>query len=327
MEKDAKIFIAGHEGMVASAIGKLLREKGYAGVIEKNADELNLLDVFAVKDFFQIEKPDYVFLPSYKSGSIQANIDYPAEFIYENLVVQNNIIHNAYLSGVKKLLFFGASCIYPKESPQPIKEEYLLTGELEPTSRPYAVAKIAGIEMCHAYNKQYKTKFISVIPATIYGPGDKFDAENSHVLSGLIRKFHEAKIKNQNEVVLWGSGNPKREFLYVDDLAEACVFLMNGDFDVDTFNKLSINPERSRRIDLINIGSGVDFAIKKLADKIKEITGFQGEIKWDSSKPNGVMKKLLAVNRLNSLGWKSCTELDDGINKTYKWFIDNYDRF
>lgn len=310
MEKDAKIFIAGYGGMVASAIGKLLREKGYASVIEKNADELNLLDVSAVKDFFQIEKPDYVFLPSYKSGSIQANTNYPAEFIYENLVVQNNIIHNAYLSGVKKLLFFGASCVYPKTSPQPIKEEYFLTGELETTSQPYAVAKIAGIEMCRAYNKQYKTKFISIIPATIYGPGDHFDPEKSHVLSSLIRKFHEAKIKGDKEVILWGSGLPRREFIYVDDLADACIFIINNDSD---FN-------------LINIGSGTDLTIKELAGKIKQITGFQGEIKWDISKPDGVMQKLLETSRLSSLGWKSRVGLDDGLKKTYQWFIDNYAR-
>lgn len=315
MEKDVKIFIAGGGGMIALAIAKALGKNGYANVIEKKFDELDLLDAVAVKDFFQTEKPDCVFLPSYKSGSIQANINHPAEFIYENLVVQNNIIHSAYLNGVKKLLFFGASCVYPKESLQPIKEAYFLTGALEQTSQPYAVAKIAGIEMCRAYNKQYGTKFISVIPATFYGPGDKFDAENSHVLSALIRKFYEAKIENQSEVILWGSGNPKREFIYIDDFADACIFIMNADFDFDAFDKPSIN-----------VGVGTDISIKELAEKIKIIVGFQGEIKWDASKPDGAMKKILDAGRLRSLGWRHRVELDEGINKTYQWFVANRDK-
>ncbi len=308
MEKNEKIYIAGYGGMVVSALNRVLKNLGHANVIIKTKEELNLMDAEAVADFFHKEKPNYVFLPSYKSGSIQANIKYPAEFIYDNLIVQNNVIHNAYLNGVKKLLFFGASCIYPKNSPQPMKEEYFLTGEVEATNQAYAVAKIAGVEMCRAYNKQYGTKFISVIPATLYGPDDAFDVENSHVLSAIIRKFHEAKINNEKEPVLWGTGNPRREFLFIDDFAEACIFLMNGDFNVD----------------LINIGSGEDFSIKELADKTKEITGFQGEIKWDSSKPDGVMKKLLDTSLIKVLGWEHKVGLEEGLKITYQWFLDSY---
>ena len=308
MEKNEKIYIAGYGGMVVSALNRVLKNLGHANVIIKTKEELNLMDAEAVADFFHKEKPNYVFLPSYKSGSIQANIKYPAEFIYDNLIVQNNVIHNAYLNGVKKLLFFGASCIYPKNSPKPMKEEYFLTGEVEVTNQAYAVAKIAGVEMCRAYNKQYGTKFISVIPATLYGPDDAFDVENSHVLSAIIRKFHEAKINNEKEPVLWGTGNPRREFLFIDDFAEACIFLMNGDFNVD----------------LINIGSGEDFSIKELADKTKEITGFQGEIKWDSSKPDGVMKKLLDTSLIKVLGWEHKVGLEEGLKITYQWFLDSY---
>lgn len=312
MEKDVKIFIAGHKEMAALAVAKSLEEKGYTNIIENNSGEFDLLDATTVKDFFQTERPDCVFLPSYKSGSIQANINHPAEFIYENLAVQNNVIHNAYLSGVKKLVFLGASCVYPKESAQPLKEDYFLTGELESTSQPYAVAKISGIEMCRAYNRQYGTKFISVVPATLYGPGDKFDAENSHVLAGLIRKFHEAETKGEKEVLLWGTGAPCREFIYINDFADACVFILeNAD---------------SSDFDLINIGTGTDISIRELAEKIKNIVGFQGEIKWDASKPDGAMKKLLDASRLNSLGWRHRVELDEGINKTYRWFVANQDK-
>ncbi|MEK7568231.1 MAG: GDP-L-fucose synthase [Patescibacteria group bacterium] len=310
MEKQAKIYIAGHEGMLGAAIKKILEKGDYSNILVKNSGELDLLDSETVANFFKSEKPDYVFIAASKSGSIQANIKYPAEFIYENLVIQNNIIHNAYLSGVKKLLFFGASCVYPKEIPQPIKEEYFLTGELEPTSRPYAVAKIAGIEMCRAYNKQYGAKFISVVSATPYGPNDHFDLEKSHVLSALIRKFHEAKMNGDKEITLWGSGLPAREFIYIDDLAEACIFIMNTAYDRD----------------LINIGVGADIAIKELAEKIKAITGFQGEIKWDVSKPDGAMKKLLDTNRSRSLGWSHKIDLDEGIKKTYQWFVGNFNR-
>ncbi len=301
MEKSEKIYVAGPKGMIGSAIERVLKIQGYINIILRNEKQLNLLDNKAVADFFNSEKPDYVFLPSYKSGSIQENINHPAEFIYENLVVQNNIIHNAYLSRVKKLLFIGASCVYPKNSVQPIKEEYLLKGELEPTSEPYAIAKIAGIKTCQAYNKQHATKFISIVPATIYGLDDEFSPDKSHVLSAMIRKFHEAKINNQKEVVLWGTGTPRREFLYVDDLANACFFIVNNNISFD----------------LINVGSGIDITIKELAEKVKTIIGFGGEIKWDNSKPDGAKQKLLDVSRLHSLGWKHKIELEQGLKTTY----------
>mgnify|MGYP001566403318 CR=1 FL=1 len=319
MGKKSKVYIVGKEGFVLKALVRNLRKNGYDNIITKTPDELDLLNFEAVSDFFQKEKPDFVFVPSYKSGSIQANIKSPAEFIYENLVVQNNIIHNSYLNGVKKLLLIGASCVYPvrnpisngaspKNTPQPIKEEYFLTGELEKTSEPYSVAKISGIVMCQSYNKQYGTNFFSVIPATLYGPEDDFDLEKSHVLSSLIRKFHEAKAKGEKEITLWGSGNPRREFIFVDDLAESCIFLMNNDFDVD----------------LINIGVGSDISIKELAEMIKKISGFSGEIKWDTSKPDGAMQKLLDNSRIKSLGWSSKTSFNEGLEKTYKWFVKNY---
>lgn len=301
MEKSEKIYVAGPKGMIGSAIERVLKIQGYINIILRNEKQLNLLDNKAVADFFNSEKPDYVFLSSYKSGSIQENINHPAEFIYENLVVQNNIIHNAYLSRVKKLLFIGASCVYPKNSVQPIKEEYLLKGELEPTSEPYAIAKIAGIKTCQAYNKQHATKFISIVPATIYGLDDEFSPDKSHVLSAMIRKFHEAKINNQKEVVLWGTGTPRREFLYVDDLANACFFIVNNNISFD----------------LINVGSGIDITIKELAEKVKTIIGFGGEIKWDNSKPDGAKQKLLDVSRLHSLGWKHKIELEQGLKTTY----------
>lgn len=310
MEKNEKIYIAGHIGLVGSALVRCLEKHGYLNVVTKTAEEIDLLDSAAVADFFSSEKPDYVFMAASKSGSIQANINYPAEFIYENLVIQNNIIHNAYLNKVKKLLFFGASCVYPKTSPQPIKEEYLLTGELESTSKPYGIAKIAGITMCQAYNKQYGTKFISVVPATLYGPNDYFDLEKSHVLSALLRKFYEAKINEQKEVVFWGTGTPRREFIYIDDLAEAGIFIMNNDCDFD----------------LINIGSGTDLMIKELAEMIKEIVDFKGEIKWDTVKPDGAKQKLLDVSRLHSLGWRHRVELEEGIKITYQWLKENYDK-
>ena len=308
MDKSEKIYIAGPKGMVNSAIEKILKEQGFNQIISRTKEKLDLLDNKAVADFFKSEKPDYVFLPSYKSGSIQANINYPAEFIYENLMVQNNVIHNAYLNQVKKLLFFAASCVYPKESPQPIKEEYLLTSEPESTNLAYAIAKISGIIMCQAHNKQYKTNFISVIPATIYGPNDAFDLEKSHVLPAMLRKFHEAKINNQKEVMFWGSGAPQREFIYVDDLAEACVFIINSNTGYD----------------LINVGPGTDISTKDLAEKIKVITGFQGEIKWDITKPDGAKQRLLGASRLRSLGWNYKVDLESGLVKTYEWFIENY---
>ena len=304
MDSLSKIYIAGHRGLVGSAIVRALKKQGYNNFILRTHSELDLLDQKSATDFFKKEKPEYVFLAAAKVGGIMANRTYPADFIYQNLQIQNNIIHHSYLNGVKKLLFLGSSCIYPKLCSQPIKEEYLLTGELEPTNEPYAIAKIAGIKMCPAYNKQYGTDFISVMPTNLYGSGDNFDLENSHVLPALIRKFHEAKINNQNEIVVWGTGAPKREFLHVDDLADACIFLMN-------------NYDNS---EIINIGTGEDISIKELAEMIKEITGFTGEINWDASKPDGTPRKLLDVSKLHNLGWKHQINLPDGILSVYEWY-------
>ena len=305
MKKNSKIYIAGHKGLVGSAIVKNLEKNGYINLLTRTKQELNLIDQQAVKKFFRKESPDYVLLAAAKVGGILANKTYPAEFIHENLRIQNNIIHESYINKVKKLLFLGSSCIYPKFSKQPIKEEYLLTGELEPTNEPYAIAKIAGIKMCEAYNRQYKTNFISVMPTNLYGPNDNFDPETSHVLPAMIRKFHDAKASSNRKVVLWGTGKPKREFLHVDDLADACVYLMN-------------NYDRS---EIINIGTGEDISIKKLAEIIKRIVGFRGNIKWDIKKPDGTPRKLLNVNRLHNLGWKHKINLEDGIRITYRWFI------
>ena len=304
MDSLSKIYIAGHRGLVGSAIVRALKKQGYNNFILRTHSELDLLDQKSATDFFKKEKPEYVFLAAAKVGGIMANRTYPADFIYQNLQIQNNIIHHSYLNGVKKLLFLGSSCIYPKLCSQPIKEEYLLTGELEPTNEPYAIAKIAGIKMCPAYNKQYETDFISVMPTNLYGPNDNFDLENSHVLPALIRKFHEAKINNQNEIVVWGTGAPKREFLHVDDLADACIFLMN-------------NYDNS---EIINIGTDEDISIKELAEMIKEITGFTGEINWDASKPDGTPRKLLDVSKLHNLGWKHQINLPDGILSVYEWY-------
>jgi GDP-L-fucose synthase len=304
MQKNSRIYIPGHTGLVGSALKRNLEGQGYENLICKTKEELDLMNEEAVREFFEKEKPEYVFLAAAKVGGIKANNDYPADFIYQNLKIQNNIIYNAYKSGVKKLLFLGSSCIYPRECPQPIKEEYLLTGPLEQTNEPYAIAKIAGIKMCQAYNRQYGTKFISVMPTNLYGPNDNFDPETSHVLPALIRRFHEAKENNQKEVVIWGTGKPKREFLYVDDLADACIFLMNNYQDNE----------------IVNIGTGEDLSIKELAEKIKKITGFQGEITHDTAKPDGTPRKLLDVSKLHSLGWKHKIDLEEGVEKTYNWF-------
>jgi len=307
MEKNAKIYVAGHRGLVGSAIVRNLESKGYTDIIVRTREELNLLDTKQVADFFSQEKPEYVFLAGAKVGGIKANEDYPADFIYQNLQIQNNIIHNAYKNNVKKLLFLGSSCIYPRDCTQPIKEEYLLTGPLEKTNEAYAIAKIAGIKMCQSYNKQYGTRFISVMPTNLYGPNDNFNLTSSHVLPALLRKFHDAKIHNEKEVVMWGTGSPMREFLYVDDLADACVHLMQnyvGD-------------------EIVNIGTGEDVAIRELAEIIKKIVGFQGEIVNDTTKPDGTPRKLLDVSKLHNLGWKHKTKLDEGIQTTYDWFLKN----
>jgi GDP-L-fucose synthase len=305
MKKDSKIYVAGHRGLVGSAIVRALVANGFTKLILKTRQELDLLDSNAVADFFTTEKPEYVFLAAAKVGGIMANKTYPADFIRENLVVQTNVIDAAYRSGVEKLLFLGSSCIYPKLCPQPIKEEYLLTGPLEPTNDAYAIAKIAGIIMCQSYRRQYGSNFISVMPTNLYGPNDNFDLETSHVLPALIRRFHEAKQNNTPSVTLWGTGTPKREFLHVDDLAAACLHLM------ENYNE----PE------IVNIGTGEDVIIKELAEIIKNVTGYEGEISWDTSKPDGTPRKLLDVSRLHSLGFKHKIELEEGIKNTYDWYL------
>lgn len=307
MNSSSKIYVAGHKGLVGSAIVRNLQKNGYNNFVFRTFSELDLTKQKSTADFFAAEKPEYVFLAAAKVGGIKANNDFPADFIYQNLEVQNNVIHNAHLNGAKKLLFLGSSCIYPRDCPQPIKEEYFMTGPLEKTNDAYATAKIAGIKMCQAYNKQFGTKFISVMPTNLYGPGDNFDLETSHVLPALLRKFHEAKMSNANEVIMWGTGKPKREFMHVDDLADACVFLINNYDDSE----------------IVNIGTGEDIEIIELAKMIKEIVGFTGKIKNDLEKPDGTPRKLLDVSKLHGLSWKHKIELREGIEKTYQWFLEN----
>ena len=302
MNKSDKIYIAGHRGMVGSAIFRLLQKKGYSNIICKTSSELDLSRQADVEAFFAKEKPDYVFLAAAKVGGIVANNTYRADFIHQNLEIQNNVIHNAYLTKVKKLMFLGSSCIYPKFAEQPLKEDYLLTGLLEPTNEPYAIAKIAGIKMCEAYRDQYGCNFISVMPTNLYGPNDNYDPQNSHVLPALMRKFHEAKKMNLPSVSIWGSGSPKREFLHVDDLAEACLFLMN-EYDEKLF---------------LNIGTGEDLSIKELALMIKEIVSYEGALEFDTSKPDGTPRKLMDVGRLHNLGWKHKIGLREGIKRVYE---------
>lgn len=309
MNKDSKIYVAGHRGLVGSAIVRALQKKGFTNLILKTRQELDLTDQHAVADFFATEHPEYVFLAAAKVGGIMANKTYPADFIQQNLAVQNNIIHNAHLHKIKKLLFLGSSCIYPKLCPQPIKEEYLLTGELEETNKAYAVAKIAGIIKCQSYNEQYGANFISLMPTNLYGPNDNFDLANSHVLPAMLRKFHEAKIKNEPAITLWGTGSAMREFLHVDDLAEASLFLM------ENYNDSSI----------VNVGTGEDVTIKELAEKIKNVVGYEGTIDWDTTKPDGTPRKLLDVSKIHSLGWKHLITLDKGITETYTWFKKNHE--
>lgn len=304
MELSAKIYVAGHNGMVGSAIVRKLRTEGYQNILVRTSKELDLRNQEATLDFMQQEKPDYVFLAAAKVGGIVANNTYRADFIYENLQIQNNIIHGAYLVGVKKLMFLGSSCIYPKLAPQPLREDYLLTGVLEPTNEPYAIAKIAGIKMCEAYKDQYGCNFISVMPTNLYGPNDNYDLNNSHVLPAMIRKFHEAKIENKASVELWGSGTPMREFLHADDLANACMYLM----------------QHYNESELVNIGTGVDVTIKELAETIQAAVGFEGEIVWNTDKPDGTPRKLMDVSKLHSLGWKHTIELKDGIQTVYEEF-------
>ncbi len=307
MPKDAAIYVAGHNGLVGSAIVRSLKNTGYTNLILKSSKEIDLRSQATVHDFFQQEKPEYVFLAAAKVGGIYANNAAPAEFLYDNLMIESNIIHSAYLSGVKKLLFLGSTCIYPKMAPQPLKEDYLLTGALEPSNEWYAVAKIAGIKMCQAYHKQYDCNFISAMPTNLYGPGDNFDLQNSHVLPAMIRKFHEAKVNGDKEVVIWGTGTPKREFLYVDDCAEACVHLMNSYSD-EVF---------------VNVGTGEDISIRNLAELIKKVTSFEGEITHDMSKPDGTPRKLVDVDKLHKHGWKAVVTIEEGIERTYDWFLSH----
>lgn len=306
MEKSSKIYIAGHRGMVGSSILRALQAKGYTNFVLKTSAELDLRKQQAVADFFALEKPDYVFLAAAKVGGIIANNTYRADFIYENMMIQSNVIHQAYLNGVKKLLFLGSSCIYPKLAPQPLKEEYLLTGLLEPTNEPYAIAKIAGIKMCDAYRAQYGCNFISVMPTNLYGPNDNYDLNNSHVLPALLRKFISAKNNGDSAVTIWGTGSPLREFLHADDLADACLFLMG------TYNDSG----------LVNIGVGDDISILDLAQMVKQIVGFSGEIITDSTKPDGTPRKLMDVSKLTNLGWKATISLEEGIKKVYEEIKD-----
>ena len=318
MKKDSKIYIAGHRGLVGSAIVKNLKSKGYSNLIYRTHQELDLLNQEAVANFFELEKPEYVILAAAKVGGIVANNTYRADFIYENLQIQNNIIHQSYLHGVTKLLFLGSTCIYPKNSPQPMKEEYLLTSELEYTNEPYAIAKIAGIKMCESYNLQYGTNFISVMPTNLYGINDNFDLETSHVLPALLRKMHEAKLNNEPQVEIWGSGKPRREFLYSEDMADACVFLLESRDFKDTYSK----DEKEIRNTHINIGTGIDISIKELAQTIKEIVGYEGELYFNTTKPDGTIVKLTDPSKLHSLGWKHKVELEDGIKRVYEWYLE-----
>ncbi|WHY64405.1 GDP-L-fucose synthase [Cytobacillus firmus] len=307
MNKDSKVYVAGHRGLVGSSILKALQEKGFTNLVYRTSSELDLTDKAQVDKFFLEEKPEYVFLAAAKVGGIVANNEYPADFIRDNLLIQTNVIDAAYRNNAEKLLFLGSTCIYPKMADQPLKEEYLLTGELEPTNEPYAIAKIAGIKMCQSYNRQYGTKYISVMPTNLYGPNDNFDLHTSHVLPALIRKFHEAKENSNPYVEVWGTGTPKREFLYSEDLADACLFLM------DTYEGNEI----------VNIGVGEDISIKELAENIKSVVGYKGEIQFDITKPDGTPRKLVDVTKLNSLGWKATTNLDKGLKRAYQWFLEN----
>ncbi|PHR51633.1 GDP-L-fucose synthase [Cycloclasticus sp.] len=315
MDKSAKIYVAGHRGMVGSAIIRELNKKGFRNIIKKTRNELDLLNQQAVAEFFAQEKPDFVVLAAAKVGGIFANNEYPAEFIYENVMVQTNVIHQAYKAQVKQLLFLGSSCIYPKSAEQPMQESALLTGEFEPTNEPYAIAKIAGIKLCESYNRQYGTDFRSVMPTNLYGPNDNYDLQNSHVIPGLIKRIHQAKTNNDKSLKVWGTGSAMREFLYVDDLAQACVMLMNipkGDYK-------AYIPERNSHI---NIGTGSDISIKELVAILIDIIGYKGQIEWDTSKPDGTPRKLLDVSRMTSLGWSASTSLIDGLRLTYRRYLE-----
>lgn len=310
MDLKSKIYIAGHRGLVGSAIHRKLIKDGYTNLVVRTSKELDLRDKEQVDRFFKEEKPEFVFVAAAKVGGIVANNEFPADFIRDNLMIQTNVIDASYRNQVEKLLFLGSTCIYPKLAPQPLKEEYLLTGPLEPTNDAYALAKIAGIKMCQSYNKQYGTNYISAMPTNLYGENDNFDLQSSHVMPALIRKFHEAKLSNQSSVQVWGTGTPKREFLYSDDLADACVYLMNQ-YNED---------------EIINIGVGQDVSIKELAETVQRVVGFEGELKFDATKPDGTPRKLVDTTKINQLGWKAKVELEDGIRKAYDWFLNNTDK-
>lgn len=316
MNKDAKIFIAGHKGMVGSAITRQLKHLGFCNFIEMSRTELDLVNQANVKDFFEQHRPDYVFLAAAKVGGIYANNEYPADFIYQNLMIESNVIHSAYQVGVKRLLFLGSSCIYPKLAEQPMAEASLLTGGLEPTNEPYALAKIAGIKLCESYNRQFGCDFRSIMPTNLYGPEDNFHPDNSHVIPAMIRRFHEAKLAGAASVEIWGSGTPKREFLFVDDMASASIHVMGLDSHV---YKTQTSDMQSH----INVGTGEDVSIKLLAETIQKVVGFKGEIYFNVSKPDGAPRKLLDVSLLERLGWRANVELDDGLEKAYAWFVEN----
>ena len=307
MEKNDRIYVVGHRGLVGSAILRKLQSAGYENLVCRSHRELDLMRQEQVETFFDGERPQYVFLAAAKVGGIWANSTFPAEFIYNNLVIETNVIHSSYLYGVKKLLFLGSSCIYPKHCAQPMREASLLSGYLEPTNEPYAVAKIAGIKMCQAYNHQYGSRFISVMPTNLYGPGDNFDLKTSHVLPALIRKFHEAKMKGHKSVEVWGTGTPRREFLYVDDLADACLFLINH-YEED---------------DIINVGVGKDQSVRQLAEMVGEVVGFEGDLRFDPTKPDGTPLKLLDVSRLTALGWQARIPLEEGLKRVYQWYLEH----
>jgi GDP-L-fucose synthase len=310
MKPDSKIYVAGHRGLVGSAIVRRLQAGGYENILLRTHAELDLIDQRAVKEFFRMERPEYIFIAAAKVGGIYANNTYPADFIYQNLMIESNIIDASYREGAKKLMFLGSSCIYPKYAPQPMKEEYLLTGALEPTNEPYSIAKITGIKMCASYNRQYETNFISVMPTNLYGPGDNYDQKNSHALPALIRRMHEAKMQNAKDAVVWGSGTPKREFLYSDDMADACVFLM------EKCNASDIG-------EFVNIGTGKEITIRELSKLIAEIIGFRGNLVFDGSMPDGTPRKILDVSRLQALGWQAKTGFREGISRAYADFLKN----
>ncbi len=311
MEQDARIYVAGHRGLVGSAIVRALEARGYGNIITRTSGELDLKDQAAVRAFYAAERPDYVFVAAARVGGILANDTYPAEFLYDNLMIEANLIHGAWQAGVQKLLFLGSTCIYPKHAPQPMNEDALLTGPLEPTNEWYAVAKIAGIKLCQAYQKQYGARFISAMPTNLYGPGDNFDLEKSHVMPALIRKFHEAKESDAGSVTVWGTGTPRREFCHVGDCAAACLFLM----------------EHYDGYDFVNIGVGEDVTIRELVELVQRVVGFEGEVLWDTTKPDGTPRKLVDVARIHALGWQARVPLEEGVRATYQWFLEHQDDF